>query len=133
MWCLASTALHLGSELVLPVVTTLEATGCLTLWCVALQILPGRRQVLAACAVTRPVRPGLGMRDATGWGVRAAGRCVTSCLVPMALTAVRPTPAAVVGVGALLLVERFVEPLPRASLVVPYLALGAALIVSTPS
>lgn len=130
VWCLASTVLHLGSELVMPVLTTLEATVCLTLWCVALQILPGRQQVLAACAVTRPVRPDHPMPDAAGWGVRAAGRCVTSCLVPMALTAVHPTPAAVVGVGALLLVERFFE-LPRAALVVPYLALGAALTSST--
>jgi len=43
-----------------------------------------------------------------GWGVRGAGRCVTSCLVPMALTAAHPTPQALAGVGALLLVERFV-------------------------
>jgi Predicted metal-binding integral membrane protein (DUF2182) len=131
VWCLASMVLHIGSALVMPGLTILGATVCLTSWCVALQILPGRARVLAACAVTRPVRPGRGMRDATGWGVRAAGRCVTSCLVPMALTAVHPTPAAVGGVGALLLVERFSEPLPRGTLVVPYIALGAVLISST--
>lgn len=131
VWCLASAVLHIGSELVMPGLTTLGATVCLTLWCVALQILPGRARVLAACAVTRPVRPDRVVRDASGWGVRAAGRCVTSCLVPMALTAVHPTPAAVGGVGALLLVERFSEPLPRGALVVPYIVLGAVLISST--
>jgi hypothetical protein len=131
-WILAAAVLHLGIATLGTLIGPVAIAAVITLCCASSQIGRPRAQQLAACQLTRPLRPGQHIRGAAQWAGIAGARCVRVCALPMALSAVQPTLAILASVTALLWIERVAHRPPlRLWLAVGYLGLGALVVITT--
>jgi hypothetical protein len=130
VWILAAAVLHLGVSALGTLIGSIAIASVITLCCASSQIGRSRARLLAACELTRPLRPDRHIRAAAQWAGLAGARCVRVCALPMALTAVQPTLASLASVTALLWIERVAHRPPlRLCLAVGYLGLGAFVVI----
>jgi predicted metal-binding membrane protein len=125
VWVAAGAALHVLAEATMVVVPERVLVVLLATWC-GVDAMTRRRSVrIAACSVARPAVPGAPLLGAVELGASAGRACVGTCAAVMALSVVEPSlmvPASVV-----VLVERVVQPPPRACIA---LAFGAVAITA---
>jgi hypothetical protein len=134
VWILAAAVLHLGVGALGTLIGPVAIAAVITICCASSQIGRPRARRLAACQLTRPLRPGQHVRAAAQWAGLAGARCVRVCALPMALTAAQPTLAILASVTALLWIERVAHRPPlRLWLAVGYLGTGALVVITTNS